>query len=148
MDAEQKKVFVTCPFFYFTKQDYKVLQPLDKADLFGEDGPEWKQAYQAVKHDRINNLKLGKVGNLINAMAALFILNVYYRDAKFYTEEDYQASKIDWGLGSEIFAVKVSKEERHPSSKAPYVKKWDYEECIYLVKTTDGTGSQYVNLCF
>ena len=142
----KKKVVIVSPYFYFTKTENIVLLPLHKAYKRGKSGAKWKRAYQDVKHDRINNLKEGNVGNLLNALAALYVLNVYYGDKSYYLGEDYEARKIDWGLGSEIFAVKVSPEDRNPSMKAPYVKKRDYEECVYLVKATDGVIKDYLEL--
>lgn len=142
----KKKVMVVTPYFHFTKHENRNLQPLHKAEKRGTSGSKWKQAYQAIKHDRINNIKKGNVGNLLHALAALYLLNVYYRDAHFYLGEDNEARKIDWGLGSIIFAVMVSKEDRNPSDKAEYVKKRDYEECVYLVKPSDGEIKRYLEL--
>lgn len=142
----KKKVMVVSPYFHFTMPENKVLLPLRKAEKRGTSGSKWKQAYQAIKHDRINNFKKGNLGNLLHALAALFLLNVYYKDAHFYLGEDYEGGKIDWGLGSDIFAVMVSKEDRNPSDKAEYVKKKDYEECVYLVKPTDGEIKRYLEL--
>lgn len=133
----KKQILVVSPNFDFSKHENKVLQPLWNAAKRGK--PQWKKAYQDVKHDRVNKLKQGKIEHLLKALGALYILNVYYRDSRFYTDTDYNASKIDWGLGSEIFAVKVSKGEPRPSKKVPYEKKWDYEESVYLVKYTDDT---------
>lgn len=48
----------------------------------------WYFAYNKIKHDRINNYKEANVENLINALAALFLLNVYYKNQIFYSEED------------------------------------------------------------
>ena len=142
----KKKVIVVSPHFYLTKPNNRTLLPLNKASKRGTSGAKWKQAYQAIKHNRIDNLKKGNIGNLLNALAALYVLNVYYRNKVFYLEDDYEARKIDWGLGSEIFAVLVSKEKRNPSEKAEYVKKRDYEECIYLVKPTDIGIKRYLEL--
>lgn len=144
----KKKVVVVSPYFYFTKQENIVLQPLDKACECGSNASEWEQAYQAVKHDRINNIKEGNVRHLVHALAALFVLNVYYRDSTFFLGDDYGARKIDWGLGSEIFVVKVSPENKNPSIEAPYVKKRDYEESVYLVKPTDGEIKEYLDLLY
>lgn len=53
---------------------------------------------QAVKHDRINNLKKGNIGNLLKALAALYVLNVYDRGgASFYLDDDYEGRKKEWG---------------------------------------------------
>lgn len=142
----KKTIFVSSPYLYFTEQANIALKPLHKACKRGSSASKWQQAYQAVKHDRINNLKKGNVGNLIQALGALYILNIYYRDAKFDTVADKDASDIDWGLGSDLFSVKVSHEVSGASNDKIYVKKADYDECIYLVKRTDETGRVIMKL--
>ena len=142
----KKTIFVTSPFFYFKEEANLTLKPLHKAFKRGKSSSKWQQAYQAVKHDRINNLKRGNVGNLLNALGALYILNIYYRDAKFETVTDKDASNIDWGLGSEIFSVKVSHEQNGASNDKIYIKKADYDECIYLVKHTDESAQAFITL--
>ncbi|MDX9987574.1 hypothetical protein [Thiothrix unzii] len=43
----------------------------------------WHQAYNMIKHDRTKNFKLANLENLITAIAALFLLNVYHKDQEF-----------------------------------------------------------------
>ena len=142
----KKTIYVSSPYFYFTRQSNTVLKPLGKAFKRGTSSSVWQRAYQAVKHDRINNLKKGNVGNLIEALGALFILNIYFREAKFETVIDKDASNVDWGLGSDIFAVKVSHESDGASNDKIYERKPDYDECVYLVKHTDETALAYMKV--
>ncbi len=51
--------------------DKAILKPLHKSDKRGSSGSKWKQAYQAIKHDRANNLKVATVENLLNALGAV-----------------------------------------------------------------------------
>jgi hypothetical protein len=76
----KKQVLVTGINFYFDADSNKILSPLHKANKRGSGGSKWKQAYQAVKHDRINSLKKASIENLIHAMGALYLLNLYYKD--------------------------------------------------------------------
>ena len=126
----KKTITVISPYFYFEKDENKILKPLYNAYKRRRSSSRWQQAYQAVKHDRINNLKSGNIGNLILALGALYILNIYYREATFESVADKDASNVDWGLGSEIFAV----------------KKADYDECIYLVKHTDESAQAFITV--
>lgn len=142
----KKAIFMSSPFFYFKNEENLTLRPLHKAFKRGTSSSKWQQAYQAVKHDRINNLKRGNIGNLLLALGALYILNIYYRDTKFESVTDKDASNIDWGLGSEIFSVKVSHESGGASNDKIYVKKSDYDECIYLVKHTDETAQAFITV--
>lgn len=142
----KKKVLVTSPYLYFEKEENRVLTPLHKANKRGSSSSKWQQAYQAVKHDRAKSLKSGNVGNLLLAMGALYILNIYYRNVDFPIVADKDASDIDWGLGSELFAVKISPESDGASCEVIYRKKKDYDESIYFVKHTDKTGKAFVDL--
>lgn len=50
-------------------------------------------------------IDIGNVKAFIHALAALYLLNVYYRNDS-WTMQYQDISKIDYGLGSSIFAVK------------------------------------------
>lgn len=99
-DISKKEVIISSSEFYF--KSYGSLTPLKKSYKRGTSGSKWKQAYQAVKHDRYNNLKVGNVSNLIEAMAALFLLNLFYRDSS------YSEKSFDPGVGSSLFSVKIA----------------------------------------
>lgn len=142
----RKTIFISSPYFYFDNEDNKKLTPLRKAFKRGTSSSKWQQAYQAVKHDRLNNLRRGNVENLLNALGALYILNIYYRDATIDDVKDKNASNIDWGLGSDIFTVKISPESEGVSATKIYEPKTDYEESIYLIKHTDKTAQAFIDL--
>lgn len=135
----RKQIYVTSPYFYFGDEKNKILTPLHKAHKRGSSSSDWQKAYQAVKHDRALNLSSANIGNLLKAMGALYILNVYYRDIKFAKLSDVNGSSIDWSLGSELFSVKISPESNGFKVDGKYVKKQDFDECIYLIKRTDDT---------
>lgn len=140
----KKTIVVTAPSFFLIRN--RTLRPLHKAYKRGTSSSKWQIAYQAVKHDRVNNQKSGNIGNLLLALGALYILNIYYRGANFPNVTDETASNIDWGLGSELFSVKISPETTGKSVKDIYVKKEDYDESIYLIKHTDDTAKIMVEL--
>lgn len=99
---DKKSVTITAPTMYFEKN--KRLIPLAKSSKRG--GPKWNKAYQALKHNRYENLKLATVGNLLSALGALYLLNVYYKDEKFRIgklKADHLEFKNE--LGSSIFLV-------------------------------------------
>lgn len=143
---DKKQVFVTSPYVYFEKEENKVLTPLHKAHKRGTSSSNWQKAYQAVKHDRVNNLKSGNIGNLLLALAALYILNIYYRNTDYPTVVDREGSNINWSLGSELFSVKVSFESNGSSLRSIYEKKPDYDESIYFIKHTDKTGQAVIDV--
>jgi len=105
---DKKRIAISASNFYFEKGDNKLLFPLHKSDKRGSSGSKWKQAYQALKHDRYKNLKKATIGNLINALGSLYILNVYYKDEYFYLGSA-AISPIDFNsaCGSDIFSAKI-----------------------------------------
>ncbi len=76
-----KKKLAISAVNFFLSDDQRIITPLRKANKRGTSGAKWKQAYQALKHDRINSLKQATIKNLIDALGALYILNLYYKDA-------------------------------------------------------------------
>lgn len=101
--THKKVVLVTSPSFDFTKDENCILRPLKEAHK--RQGTYWERAYQAVKHDRYSSLHKGNVKAFIHALAALYLLNVYYRNDSWKTKCK-DISNIDYSLGSSIFAVK------------------------------------------
>ena len=102
--THNKEVLIVAPFFNFTKDENRILKPLKKAHK--RQGTYWEKAYQAVKHDRYSSLQKGNIKALIHALAALYLLNLYYRNDSWITT--YQdISKHDYSMGSAIFSVKA-----------------------------------------
>lgn len=101
-EISKKVVLVVAPSFNFTKDENRILKPLKEAHK--RQGTYWEKAYQAVKHDRYSSLHRGNVKAFIHALAALYLLIIYYRNESWITK--YQdISKSDYSLGSSIFAV-------------------------------------------
>lgn len=129
----KKTVILSATNFYFQEEANKVLTPLYKANKRGTSGSDWKKAYQAVKHNRVLNLKKGNIKNLIGALAALFVLNIYFKDEIYDLEKDSKATNFPVNMGSELFAIKVHKWSSYDGNGV-YGKKPDFDECIYLTK--------------
>ena len=102
-ETHNKKVLVVAPYFNLTKEENRVLRPLKEAHK--RQGTYWERCYQAVKHDRYLSMPMGNVKALLHAMAALYLLNIYYRNDSWVVK--YQdLRKQDFSLGSSLFAVK------------------------------------------
>ena len=84
----KKQVKITAATMYFQNS---ALCPLHKSDKRGTSGSKWKKAYQALKHDRYGSLKQATIENLLHALGALFILNIYYAD------DSYEAGTVGYG---------------------------------------------------
>lgn len=125
----EKEVNIYCPQIYLKKEE-RLLIPLKDAEKWGDDGSEWKRAYHAVKHNRANNLEQGNIENFINALAALFILNVYYKNQTFGLSYDKDGKTFDSTLGSDVFQVTF----------LPYPNGNDenqIKKCIYKIKKAE-----------
>lgn len=100
--AGRKVVNVVSPLFNLTQDDNKVLKPLKGSGK--RKGTYWEKAYQAVKHDRYNSIYMGNVKALIRAMAALYLLNIYFRNDSWVIDCG-SVSSSDWSMGSSVFSV-------------------------------------------
>ena len=136
----KKQVMISANTFYFIEEKNKVLSPFYKANKRGTSGSKWKQAYQAIKHSRKVSLKKATIENLLNAMGALYILNLYYKDECIKIEE---SSKFDMSLGSDIFSIFTYKilnitESPYMDDKSAWPTKGsDLNQSTYIIKYTD-----------
>ena len=126
-----KRVLVVAPFFNLTKEENRILRPLKNAHKRA--GTFWEKAYQAVKHDRFASLKDGNIKALLHSMAALYLLNLYYRNDSWIVKYQ-ELSKSDFSMGSSIFAVKQPEAGQlwygnAPTiSESPYVVRYQAED--------------------
>lgn len=129
--THDKRVMVVAPFFNLTKEEHRVLRPLKNAHK--RSGTFWEKAYQAVKHDRFASLKDGNVKALLHSMAALYLLNLYYRNDSWVIKYQ-ELSNSDFSMGSSIFAVKQPEVGQlwygnNPTkSESPYVVRYQAED--------------------
>lgn len=133
----KKKVYLSCATFFLKDQAMLEMVPLEKGHHFKVDLADWMDAYHSVKHDRMNNLEKGSIRNLIQAMAALFLLNLYMKDQVVVLGKDVNGENMDWGLGSKVFSVKCHKGDGSLGKDFSFRKNDDFEECVYLSKKTD-----------
>jgi len=138
----KKQVIASSLNFHFLREENQILTPLKKANKRGTSSSDWKKAYQAVKHDRANNLRKGNLKNLIRAMAALFILNLYYKNDKFELEKNQKTTPSN--MGSDIFDIKIHQYSGYDGTHK-YMKKEDFDECVYLTKQTDASEEIWKN---
>lgn len=148
--VHDKVVLVVAPSFNFSNDENLILKPLKNAHK--RQGTDWERTYQAVKHDRYSSLYKGNVKVFLHALAALFLLNVYYRNVSW--EMKYQdISKLDISLGSGVFSVKppvIAQQLWYGNdaviSESPYVVKYndnDYHHIIEVQQTEDKALKDY-----
>ena len=125
-----KLVYISNASMYFSS-DNSILYPLKKANKRGTSGSKWKRAYQAIKHNRFNNFKQGNLSNCINSLAALYILNIYFKNKEYKLGDEKGVNSFDLSQGSKIFSIKTCK----CNSFNGEIK--DDDESIYIINYTD-----------
>lgn len=141
----KKKVLISSINCFFTNKE---LTPFTQ-DTYKTDNPDkltylWNNAYQNLKHDRRNGLQHGNVAALFSAAAALFILNVYYKDLH-YDLGEYgffgPTISLDMSQGSSIFSVNM-----HygivMDETGTFYKQNDYDESIYTSIILEHTATE------
>ena len=140
----KKQLKLTSINFYFTDIKHQIINPLHKANKRRTSGSKWKQAYQAIKHDRKNSLAKANICNLIHSMGALYILNLYYKDDRIDIGRVYlNDANFDSRAGSEIFstftvkATSLSMSKDMDDSNIQGFSESDLEKSIFIIKYDD-----------
>ncbi len=140
----KKQLKLTSINFHFIGNGNQVIYPLYKANKRGTSGSKWKQAYQAIKHDRKNSLTKANICNLIHSMGALYILNLYYKDDIVDIGRVYLNDiNFDCRAGSEIFststvrATSLSMSKDMNDSNIQGLSESDLEKSIFIIKYDD-----------
>lgn len=140
----KKQIVVSAINIYFTEEKNRTLTPLHKAHKRGTSGSRWKQAYQAVKHDRKNSLKKASIENLLNALGALYILNLYNMSERIDIGRVYLSDHVfDNRAGSELFsahycrATTVSMKQHMDDSCIVSLPDDELDKAIFVVKYND-----------
>lgn len=139
----KKKILISSPYVYLDENS-RIISPLQNAYTSGQGkGCLWKDAYQALKHDLYGNLKkYGNLSNLIGALGALFILNLYLRKKKYdLIDIKYFDERVESNLFS-VFTYRADNITIQQKEKTCEViitppKNVNKEECIYVIKLTD-----------
>ncbi|HRG34235.1 MAG TPA: hypothetical protein PLN76_13245 [Saprospiraceae bacterium] len=134
----KKQVQISSPNLYFTLPENQVLTPLKKANKRGTGSSDWQKAYQAIKHNRVTSLPKANLKHLIRAMAALYLLNIYFNDNFYLLEKDSSGVNFDRNIGSIVFSIKLHVNQSL-SVGTDYYKNYDFDESTYLLKPTDET---------
>lgn len=120
-------------------QTNKELKPFLKNEIstfHGKQTYSWNNSYQNLKHDRANSLQYGSVKYLIDIMASLYVLNIYYKNESILLYKDGNAVNFPINMGSELYSVKLHKwlsyDDNHNYRKNDF-----FDECLYYVKYTE-----------
>ena len=138
---DKKKLQITNSNMYFGSER-SVLTPLHKAHKRGTSSSRWQQAYQAFKHYRTRSIEKATIENLLNALGALYILNLYYSDESFW-EETIIKGRRKYTVDSKIFSPFICDATHIHMSPEMGDNNMDafadptLEESIYILKNTD-----------
>lgn len=139
---DKKNVLISSPHCFQTK---RILTPFIKneertSSASGKQTYSWNNAYQNLKHDRAQSFTYGSLKYLFDIMAALYVLNIYYRNELIPLEKDSSGVNFPENLGSTLFSVQLAASPSHDGA-GNYVKKDDFDEAIYYVNWTQETGN-------
>lgn len=112
--------------------ELRVMKPLEKCSERGKG--KWKKAYQAVKHDRVEKINKATIENLLYALAALYLLNVYSRKEIVALGSDSSGSSFNKSLGSKLFAVRLAKMNCLAGRRDELNYADGFQACAYRVK--------------
>lgn len=145
-DIDKKVVMVSSPILFLGKEENILLTPLHKTNKRGSSSADWCKAYQAVKHNRVKDLRKGSIKNLLRALAALYILNLYYRDEKVSFITPGKEPFKDFSFGSQIFSVMSPNNISQVNIDGSYPKGIDFEKYIYVAVPDDVKYKELVAL--
>lgn len=150
--VDEKKLQIISPRMNFTKEENFTLVPLRKSNKRGTSGSKWKQAYQALKHNRTKSMDKATVRNLLNALGSLYILNLYYRNDSFWYDVPIEG-KEEYRTHSKIFSPFVCDVSTHlPLRNDDNLLKANahspFDESIYIKKYTDDSATQIRDLMY
>ena len=150
---DKKKLQIKNANMYFSKK-HSILIPLCKSHIKGPGGSEWKSAYQGIKHNRSKEIKKANIENLLNALGALYILNLYYNDESFYEGAPIRG-KEPFRNNSNIFtpyicdATKVDISYEMGDNYMEEIKNPSREESIYIKKfSEDMVRDIHYTICY
>ena len=102
-NLQKKSVYLSSSLVNLTRKENNPIYPLLRASK-GADKNYWIKCYQAVKHDRYNNLHLGNIKAVIQSLGALYLLNIYLRKPHLILKYS-EMNNVDMSFGSRLFSV-------------------------------------------
>lgn len=94
----------------------------------------WYNSYNLIKHDRVKNFKEANLGNLIDSLGALFLLNIYYMNKTFYMVNEYNYKKIILQIEgfSQVFQLDYTLVPSNPNKESSQWKDTFFDPLSYF----------------
>ena len=142
--VESKVVKIIHPFIRFSDKELCPFRNATVRTARTNNPNSWKLANNEVKHNLRNRLSSATIEALMNAMAALYLLNVYSRSINKVIKVCNRdtAQNFDETFGSTLFAVKVQKILDAKSIGADKVVLNDFvycPECTFRIDPTESS---------
>lgn len=145
-DIDKKVVLVSSPNIFLIEDANLILTPLHKSNKRGSSSADWCKAYQAVKHNRVKELKKGNLKHFLRALAALYILNLYFKDEKVNFITPGKDQFQDFSFGSQIFSVLKPNNISSFSADGTYPKGAEFEKHVYVAIPDNEKYKEIVDL--
>lgn len=137
-NLENKKVIISSYNCFLTSKELIPFQKNEPRTGNSRLTYSWNNAYQNLKHDRASSLHFGSIKYLIDVTAALYVLNLYFKNDKFDGKDDALGNNFDSSLGSTIYNIKLHINQTI-NLEQNFHKNSDFDECVYLLKPTDSS---------
>ncbi len=132
----ENKIVIISHFNSFMKtNEIKPFEKNENSTFNGNMTYSWNNSYQNLKHNRATSLHFGNIKYMFDIMAALFVLNLYYKDESFSYNDGSKTTNFAVNMGSDIFSIKLHKSVGFGEE----IKNIDFDECVYLLRYTNDT---------
>lgn len=110
-DIDKKIVEINHPFIRFRNREIAPFTNAVARTINNPDANIWKSAYNDIKHNFMNKLKSANIQAFIEALAALYLLNIIAKGClhDIAIPNRSAAEKFDATFGSMIYSVKINK---------------------------------------
>lgn len=88
-NLDKKTIYIASEIFYFQDKYSEPFIPFK----YEKNNKDSYKIYNAIKHDKVNNLEKADLETAINLLGTLFVLNLYFYPGLIYKKQD-ESSKI------------------------------------------------------
>lgn len=122
---DKKIVELNHQSIYISTKIYKPFENNESKTGNGSPIFGWNNAYQNIKHDKVNSLPYQSVKYVLESLAALYLLNVYYNYQQQLSVSLNESNNIDCRFNSKIFSIRkynfgVNIKDRYPKNDEYY----------------------------
>lgn len=122
---DKKIVELNHPSIHISNKIYKPFKKNESKTGSGSPIFGWNNAYQNIKHDKVNSLSWQSVKYILESLSALYLLNIYYNFQPKLNLNLTDSNEINCRFDSKIFIVRkysfgVNIKDRYPKNNEYY----------------------------